>query len=313
LTYDANGNLTNDGTNTYTWDARNRLTAISGGLSASFVYDGLGRRISKTVNGVTTQFLYDGNDIIAEFGSTGTVTYLRGLNIDEPFVRISSASAEYYHQDALGSTLALTNQTGAVQASYQYEAFGKTTVTGTSSNPFQFTGRENDGTGLSYYRARYFNSGLARFLSEDPILAPFNPLALGVCRLTNDMVWLLPGMIRTPSARTPQQLNPYVYVTNNSLRFTDPFGLVGRPCGSQIDKCIADSRRTPAGDCTGTQYGLYFGGEEKVSSCKKGVFSKQCLMNDLFQAISNCLPYGPLPPSCTTGMEKCINTDPSLK
>src|SRR6185369_3927524 len=66
LTYDANGNLTNDGINTYTWDARNQLTAISGGVSASFTYDAFGRRVSKTLNGTTTQYLYDGMNIVQE-------------------------------------------------------------------------------------------------------------------------------------------------------------------------------------------------------------------------------------------------------
>ncbi|MGH7430028.1 MAG: hypothetical protein ACREJ4_16965, partial [Candidatus Methylomirabilaceae bacterium] len=72
-TFDANGNQTTStdatGTTTYTWDARNRLVAISGpGLSASFSYDALNRRVSKTINGVTTQYLYDGNDIVQEIG-----------------------------------------------------------------------------------------------------------------------------------------------------------------------------------------------------------------------------------------------------
>jgi uncharacterized protein RhaS with RHS repeats len=59
LSYDANGNLTNDGTNMYAWDARNHLTGISGEVTASFIYDGLGRRMSKNLNGTATQFLYD--------------------------------------------------------------------------------------------------------------------------------------------------------------------------------------------------------------------------------------------------------------
>jgi YD repeat-containing protein len=66
LNYDANGNLTSDGTNTYTWDARNHLTAISGGSTASFVYDGFGRRVKKVIGGTTTQFLYDGLNPVQE-------------------------------------------------------------------------------------------------------------------------------------------------------------------------------------------------------------------------------------------------------
>jgi hypothetical protein len=60
LSYDSSGNLTGDGTNTYSWDARKHLSGIGGGASASFVYDAFGRRMSKAINGSATQFLYDG-------------------------------------------------------------------------------------------------------------------------------------------------------------------------------------------------------------------------------------------------------------
>jgi RHS repeat-associated protein len=170
LTYDANGNLTNDGTNTYTWDARNRLVGISGGSTASFSYDPLGRRMSKTIGGTATQYLYDGNDIVAELVSSAvTASYLRSLNIDEPFIRQTSSGNEHYHTDALGSSLALSNVTGGSATTYTYEPFGKTTATGSSSNSLQFTGRENDGTGLYYNRARYYSPIMHRFVGEDPI------------------------------------------------------------------------------------------------------------------------------------------------
>ena len=71
--------------------------------------------------------------------------------------------------DALGSTLALTDPAGSVLARYTYEPFGTTTVTGSAFSPYQYTGRENDDTGLYYYRARYYNPVLQRFISEDPI------------------------------------------------------------------------------------------------------------------------------------------------
>lgn len=91
LTYDNNGNRTSDGTNTHVWDSRNRLVSMSGGATATFNYDALGRRTNKVVNSVASQFLYDGNDIAAEIGG-GVVgaNYLRSLNIDEPFIRESS-------------------------------------------------------------------------------------------------------------------------------------------------------------------------------------------------------------------------------
>src|SRR5260370_24592157 len=70
VSYDANGNLQTDGTNTYTWDARNHLTATSGGTTASLVYDALGRRVSKTIGGTTTQFLYDGLNPVQELNAS---------------------------------------------------------------------------------------------------------------------------------------------------------------------------------------------------------------------------------------------------
>ena len=169
LTYDNNGNLTSDGINTYVWDARNRLIAISGGATANLNYDALGRRVSKAINGVSTQFVYDGNDIVAEVGG-GVVgaNYLRSLNIDEPFIRQTGSGNEHYHTDALGSSLALSNAQGGSATTYAYEPFGKTTSIGTPSNVFQYTGRENDGTGLYYYRARYYSPSHGRFIAQDP-------------------------------------------------------------------------------------------------------------------------------------------------
>jgi len=202
-TFDANGNLTAQtdvmGTTTYTWDARNRLIAQAGpGVSASFVYDALDRRISKTINSVTTGYLHDGQDIVQEIGGSAVgANYVRSLTVDEPFVRQMASGNEFYHADALGSSLALTNAAGATAVSYSYEAFGKTTVTGTSSNPFQYTGRENDGTGLYYNRARHYSPTLHRFIAQDPI-----GLRGGI--------------------------NSYAYVVNNPTKFDDPYGL--SPC-----------------------------------------------------------------------------------
>ncbi len=318
LTYDGNGNLTSvtdaGNTTSYTWDARDRLTGITGpGVTASFSYDALGRRMSKTVNGVTTQYLYDGKDIVAEIqGGAITVIYLRGLRPDDPFVRISSSGNEYYHGDAQGSIVALTNQAGAVVATYTYEPFGKSMSTGLSTNPFQYTGRENDGAGLYFYRARYYSPTHERFISEDPILAPMNPLAKGLCRLTNGTVWMLPGMVRNPDAAPPQRLNPYVYVRNSPTNYSDPSGLIDkRPCGPQIDQCISQTRGTPLGNCLGTAYGLYFGGD--TSNCKKGIFTRKCLGEDQSQVIANCSGQGPFPEPCTNGVGKCIDNDPSFK
>ena len=171
LAYDNNGNLTSDGTNTYTWDARNQLTSISGsGLSASFAYDSFGRRKSKTVNGTTTEFLYDGPNIIQEKnGGTPSANLITG-GTDQTFTRTDAGGARHFLTDGLGSTVGLSDSLGALTTQYTYEPFGQATAGGAaSSNSSQYTGRENDGTGLVYYRARYYSPTLQRFMSEDPI------------------------------------------------------------------------------------------------------------------------------------------------
>ncbi len=169
LTYDANGNLTSDGTNTYTWNARNQLVSISGGASASFQYDPFGRRVSKTIGGMT-QYLYDGANPVQEIsGTTASANLLTG-GVDEYFQRTDPAGARNFLTDALGSTLALVDSSGVLQTQYTFEPFGNTSVTGTATtNSFAYTGRELDTTGLYFYRARYYSAGLTRFLSEDPI------------------------------------------------------------------------------------------------------------------------------------------------
>jgi len=197
LSYDADGNLTGDGTNTYNWNTRNQLIGIAGGSSGSFVYDAFGRRESKTIGGTSTNFLYDGFNVEQELnGTTPAANYLTGANIDEVFSRTTSGGTQSYLTDNLGSTLALTSSAGAIQTSYTYEPYGNTTATGTSStNALQYTGRENDGDTLYYYRARYYSPTLGRFISEDP-------LELG-----------------------GGDVNYYNYVFNNPITSFDPYGL----------------------------------------------------------------------------------------
>jgi RHS repeat-associated protein len=169
LFYDANGNMPSDGTNSLVWNARNQLASMNLGAN-SFQYDPFGRRVGKTIGSITTNYLYDGANIVQELqGATPTANLLTG-GVDEYFTRTDSAGARNFLPDALGSALGLADSTGTIQMQYTYEPFGNTTAAGAASgNPFQYTGRENDGTGLYYYRARYYNPQLQRFISEDPV------------------------------------------------------------------------------------------------------------------------------------------------
>jgi len=206
-TFDLNGNLISDGTNTYTWDARDRLVGISGGTTASFQYDPTGRRASKTIAGTTTQFLYDGLNPVQELSGAGAVlaNLLTGLGIDEYFTRTDGTGRRTLLADALGSILALSDDAGTTQTSYTYEPFGNTTVSGQASgNSFQYTGRENDGTGLYYYRARYYHPSLGRFIREDPL-----GFAGG-------------------------DVNRYAYILNAPTNDKDPTGLFGEGCADDV-------------------------------------------------------------------------------
>lgn len=137
----------------------------------SFQYDAFGRRITKTLNGSSTNLLYDGQQVVQELnGGTPTANLLTGLRLDEYFQRTKGSTTSMYLQDALGSTIGLTDGTGAIQTTYAYDPYGNVTASGAANdNPYQYTGRENDGTGLDYYRARYYSPGMGRFVSQDPL------------------------------------------------------------------------------------------------------------------------------------------------
>jgi len=211
LTYDDNGNLKSktgaSGTTNYTWDARNRLVAINGpSLTATFGYDAANRRISKTVNGTMTQYVYDGWDIIQEISPGTKENYVRTLSIDEPLTRLDGTTIRHYVRDALGSVIGLADDSGASVATYIYDAFGVSMVSGgTSTNPFQFTGRENDRNGLYHYRYRYYSPEMQRFISEDP-------------------------------TRFLGGINYFSYVDNNPVNKKDPMGLAPFCCN--LNNCL---------------------------------------------------------------------------
>jgi len=179
-TYDNNGNtqtkVVGSNTTSFAWDFENRLTSVTlpgSGGTVSFAYDPFGRRIKKVTSTTTSIFAYDGDNLIEETNSSGAVVarYADTQNIDEPLAMLRSGATSYYHADGLGSISSLSNAAGALAQTYAYDSFGKQTASsGSLVNPFQYTARESDTeTGLYYYRARYYDSSLGRFLLEDPL------------------------------------------------------------------------------------------------------------------------------------------------
>lgn len=213
FSYDLNGNLTSDGTNTYSWDARNQLASISGGVSASFSYDALGRRKSKTISSTQTGFVYDGLNFVQELTGSTVSANLLTAGVDELFQRKEGTATRYPIADALGSVIGLTDASGTLATEYSFEAYGKATRTGSADNNTQsFTSREDDGTGLFYYRARYYMPGCGRFISEDPLEFGDGP-------------------------------NVFAYVQGNPVSFTDPLGLVTWPtCDKHVGDKFGDPR-----------------------------------------------------------------------
>lgn len=199
IVWDANGRLLRDASKTYAWNDLGQLAEIretaSGALLASFQYDPLGRRMQRTVGTTVTRYLHDGINPIQLQSATGSAQEnLLAGGVDEWFARTRGGSTAHFLTDALGSTIRLTNSSGAKINDYTYDAYGGTSNDKTSEkNPFQFTGRENDGTGLYYYRARYYMPKWARFISQDPI-----------------------GLEGGP--------NLYLYVDGNPVSYTDPTG-----------------------------------------------------------------------------------------
>lgn len=101
-------------------------------MTASFRYDAFGRRQRKSINSITTQFLYDENNFVQEQDGTGSVTanLLIGLGFDEPYTRTKGATTSNFVMDHLGAIIAEAATTGAIQTTYSYEPYGKTSQSG---------------------------------------------------------------------------------------------------------------------------------------------------------------------------------------
>jgi RHS repeat-associated protein len=203
--YDDEGNLTQKQElvtgklTSYAWDYRNRLTkVVSGSQVVEYLYDAEDRRVGKKINGVVTEkYVYDGADIALVVNAAGTIVerYLYGDGTDNVLSRQKGGAVVWSLGDRQGSVVDLVDGNGTVLNHFVYDSFGNRTGTTTADFRFGYTGRELDGeTGLYYYRARYYDPMLGRFISEDPV------------------------------GFSAGDTNLYRYVNNSPTNFTDPTG-----------------------------------------------------------------------------------------
>jgi RHS repeat-associated protein len=198
FTYDANGNLTADGTRTFEWDARNQMVAVNVGTKRSeFTYDGRQRRIRivEKESGVTqsdTKLVWCENEICEERATDGTTVTRRAFERGEQV----AGAARFLAPDHLGTVEDVTDGTSAVLARYAFDPWGRRTVTaGTDVTSVGYAGyRWQSNSSLSLTLFRGYDADLGRWVSQDP---------LGIQGGTNF----------------------FAYAENNSIRFTDPLGL----------------------------------------------------------------------------------------
>ncbi|MGB8699715.1 MAG: RHS repeat-associated core domain-containing protein, partial [Thermosynechococcaceae cyanobacterium] len=198
------------------WDYRNRLTQVlfknaTGTITkqVNFIYDALNRRIEKKVDpdgsgpnpATTERFAYDRDHIKLVFNGNNTLQrrYQHGPVIDHVVADENSSSGQVFWalSDHQGTVRDWVTSTGTVQKHIRYNSFGRiTNQSGTLNNRFWYTGREWDSEiGLYYYRARYYDPLVGRFIGEDPI-------GFGA-----------------------KDVNFYRYVLNSPVQGTDPMGL----------------------------------------------------------------------------------------
>lgn len=203
--YDDNGNLLNDGEQTYIYDAFDQLIEVcdaSGQWIAKFTYDDTGKRTSMTTANRTIYFHYLQDKVIYETDENNNI--IAEYNWDQegnPVSMTKNGQTYFYHVNGHGDVTMLTDGSGNVVAEYQYDAWGNIlSQTGTmaSVNPYRYAGyRYDEETGLYYLMARYYDSSIGRFISKDTFHGFEN---------------------------NPQSLNQYAYANNNPVMYVDPSG-----------------------------------------------------------------------------------------
>jgi RHS repeat-associated protein len=215
--YDADGNLLNDGTFHYAWDAAHRLISVTGlstGNITSFQYDGLGHRLiidqQNSGSGATgTRYLWCGDMIC------GARTGQNVVSADYyPQGELHGSQALYYVKDQIGSVLGVMNASGILQGTDLYTPYGGTKTSAGTQSDFLYAGMlHNAATGLYLTQYREYNPAVGRWLNRDPI-----------GELGGENIYAYVG--NSPlDAIDPQGLDALV-ITGGLKSYTNPFGHV---------------------------------------------------------------------------------------
>jgi RHS repeat-associated protein len=204
--YDADGNMTADGINSYTFDAEDRITHVNGAAN-TYAYDGAGQRVNRNGN----YYVYSGGHVIAEYANgapaaSPSTEYVYARN--KRVATIAAGATTYPYWDHL-SVRANADSSGTVVRTFGHFPFGETWYETGTHDKWDYTTYENDAeSGLNYAMARFHNPRLGRFMSLDPWPA---------------------------DKRHPQSWNRYPHGNNNPVSFSDPTGMVSTGCGGDDD------------------------------------------------------------------------------